>query len=113
MSDKAENTLRQQLVECTRMMVMAELLDYSGHVSARIPGTDHVLIPSRDASRAGIDVDDIVVVDLNSKVVSGQRPGADRDGDPHRRLSQPPRRAGRSPTAIRRCRRCSPWSTGR
>jgi hypothetical protein len=30
-----ESTLRQQLVECTRMMVMAELLDYSGHLSAR------------------------------------------------------------------------------
>ena len=74
MSDKAENTLRQQLVECTRMMVMAELLDYSGHVSARLPGTDHVLIPGRDASRAGINVDDIVVVDLNSKVVNGNVP---------------------------------------
>jgi hypothetical protein len=30
-----ENALRQQLAECTRMMVMAELLDYSGHTLAR------------------------------------------------------------------------------
>src|SRR5262245_63582418 len=40
MAQITENTLRQQITECTRMMVMAELLDYSGHVSARIPGTD-------------------------------------------------------------------------
>jgi ribulose-5-phosphate 4-epimerase/fuculose-1-phosphate aldolase len=69
-----ETTLRQQLAQCTRMMVMAELLDYSGHVSARIPGTDRVLIPGRDASRAGITVDDIVVVDLNGKVLEGNQP---------------------------------------
>jgi L-ribulose-5-phosphate 4-epimerase len=69
-----ENTLRQQLTECTRMMVMAELLDYSGHVSARIPGTERILIPSRDASRAGITPDDILVVDLNGKVLDGKVP---------------------------------------
>jgi hypothetical protein len=62
----SETKLREELVACTRMMVMAELLDYSGHVSARLPGTDRFLIPARDASRA----------------VSG------RDPDPCRRLSR-------------------------
>src|SRR5262249_31272638 len=52
MAQVTETTLRQHITECTRMMVMAELLDYSGHVSARIPGTDRFLIPPRDASRA-------------------------------------------------------------
>jgi ribulose-5-phosphate 4-epimerase/fuculose-1-phosphate aldolase len=74
MSDVNENTLRQQLRDCTRMMVMAELLDYSGHLSARIPGTDRILIPGRDASRAGITVDDILVVDLNGKTLEGKGP---------------------------------------
>jgi L-ribulose-5-phosphate 4-epimerase len=74
MSDKNENKLRQQLADCTRMMVMAELLDYSGHLSARLPGTDRVLIPGRDASRAGITADDILVVDLNGKVLEGNCP---------------------------------------
>lgn len=69
-----ENTLREQLVICTRMMVMAELLDYSGHISARLPGTDRVLIPGRDASRAGIGVDDIVIVDLDGKMLEGNGP---------------------------------------
>lgn len=74
MPQLTENTLREQLTQATRMMVMAELLDYSGHVSARIPGTDRVLIPGRDASRAGITVNDIVVVNLNGKVLEGNCP---------------------------------------
>jgi L-ribulose-5-phosphate 4-epimerase len=74
MAQLTEASLRQELVECTRMMVMAELLDYSGHVSARIPATDRVLIPRRDASRAGISVDDILVVDLHGKVLDGDGP---------------------------------------
>jgi L-ribulose-5-phosphate 4-epimerase len=70
----SEEKLREQLVDCTRMMVMAELLDYSGHVSARLPGTDRFLIPMRDASRAGIAADDILIVDLNGKVLEGTGP---------------------------------------
>ena len=38
-----EAKLREQLSLATRMMVFAELLDYSGHLSARIPDTDRVL----------------------------------------------------------------------
>jgi L-ribulose-5-phosphate 4-epimerase len=69
-----EAKLREQLVDCTRMMVMAELLDYSGHVSARLPGTDRFLIPMRDASRAGMAADDILIVDLDGKVLDGSGP---------------------------------------
>ncbi len=74
MSKLNENTLRRQLSDCTRMMVMAELLDYSGHISARIPGTQRILIPRRDASRAGITVEDILVVDTDGKVLEGRGP---------------------------------------
>src|SRR3954471_21926910 len=73
MPQLSEATLRQQLADCHRMMVMAELLDYSGHVSARIPGTDRILILPRDASRAGVKPDDMLVVDFNNKVLSGPR----------------------------------------
>src|ERR1044072_7180212 len=59
MTQATETTLRTQITDCTRMMVMAELLDYSGHVSARIPGTDRFLVPPRDASRAGLKADEI------------------------------------------------------
>ena len=40
MTQISESALRTQIAECTRMMVMAELLDYSGHISARLPGTN-------------------------------------------------------------------------
>jgi L-ribulose-5-phosphate 4-epimerase len=70
---QSEDGLREQLVDCTRMMVMAELLDYSGHISARI-GADRFLIPRRDASRAGITADDILICDLDGKVLAGNGP---------------------------------------
>src|SRR6202008_1101460 len=69
-----ETTLRQQLSEATKMMVMADLLDYSGHLSARIPDTDRVLIQPRDASRAGLTADEILIVDLEGRVLEGKRP---------------------------------------
>jgi L-ribulose-5-phosphate 4-epimerase len=72
MAQISESTLREQLADCHRMMVMAELLDYSGHVSARIPGTDRVLILPRDASRAGVTADEMLVVDLDGKVLEGK-----------------------------------------
>src|ERR1700754_268177 len=71
MPQLSEATLRQQLADCHRMMVMAELLHYSGHVSARIPGTDRVLILPRDASRAGVTADDMHVGDLDGKALAG------------------------------------------
>lgn len=69
-----ETKLRQQLAQATRMMVMADLLDYSGHLSARIPGTDRVLIQPRDASRAGVTADEILIVDLAGKLLDGKVP---------------------------------------
>jgi ribulose-5-phosphate 4-epimerase/fuculose-1-phosphate aldolase len=74
MSNLNEATLRKQLSEATRMMVMADLLDYSGHVSARIPGTDRVLIQPRDSSRAGLTADEILIVDLEGRVLEGKGP---------------------------------------
>jgi ribulose-5-phosphate 4-epimerase/fuculose-1-phosphate aldolase len=73
MTQPNEAALRQQLCEATRMMVMAELLDYSGHLSARLT-KDRVLIQPRDASRAGLTADDILVVDLDGKVLEGKGP---------------------------------------
>ncbi len=69
MAQLSEATIRQQLADCHRMMVMAELMDYSGHVSARIPGTKRILILPRDASRAAVTADEMLVVDLDGKVL--------------------------------------------
>ncbi len=70
----SEDDLRRQLADCHRMMVMAELLDYSGHVSARVPGSSRVLILPRDASRAAVKPEEMVVVDLDGNLLEGKGP---------------------------------------
>ena len=74
MSDTTIDSLRQQIATCTRLLVMTEVMDYSGHVSARIPGTDHVLIQPRDTSRLALKADDILIVDLEGKLIEGHEP---------------------------------------
>lgn len=74
MSDTTIDTLRQQIATCTRLLVMAGVMDYSGHVSARIPGTERVLIQPRDTSRLALKAEDILVVDLDGKVIEGHEP---------------------------------------
>jgi L-ribulose-5-phosphate 4-epimerase len=71
MSDARIQELREHVVTCTRLLVFTEILDYSGHVSARIPGEDRMLIQARDASRAGLTADDLLVVDFEGTVVEG------------------------------------------
>lgn len=63
--------LKLRIVKGVRMLVFSELLDMNGHLSARIPGTDHILINSRRASRAALTVDDIVRIDLDGNLVEG------------------------------------------
>jgi hypothetical protein len=74
MAEKSESILRDQLATATRMMVMADLMDYSGHLSARVPGTDRILIQPRDASRAGLKAEEILVVDMDGEVIEGNVP---------------------------------------
>ncbi len=74
MSEADVHRLREQLATCTRLMVMADIMDFSGHISARIPGTDRILIQPRDTSRAGLTADDILLVDLENNVLEGQGP---------------------------------------
>lgn len=47
------------------------LITYSGHVSVRIPGTDRILIHPHTESRLDVSADDILVVDLDTRVVDG------------------------------------------
>src|SRR5438270_1738707 len=74
MPETSIDTLREQIAACTRMLVMAEIMDYSGHVSARIPGTDRILIQPRDTSRVALKPEDLLVVDLDGKLVEGVGP---------------------------------------
>ena len=74
MAEKSETVLREQLANATRMMVMADLMDYSGHLSARAPGTNRILIQPRDSSRAFLRPEEILVLDISGKVIEGDIP---------------------------------------
>lgn len=63
--------IKLQIVKGVRMLVNADLLDMNGHLSYRLPGTDHVLINSRRASRASLNVEDVVLIDLDGNIIDG------------------------------------------
>ena len=56
------------------MMVIAELLDYSSHVSARVPGANRMLILPRNAIRAAVTAEEMVVVDLDGEMLESKGP---------------------------------------
>lgn len=74
MSDANISKLRDEIAVCTRLLVTQGVMDYSGHVSARIPGSDRILIQPRDTSRLALTGDDILVVDLDGNILEGEAP---------------------------------------
>jgi ribulose-5-phosphate 4-epimerase/fuculose-1-phosphate aldolase len=75
MPDPTIDSVRADLVTCTSLLVFRGVLDYSGHLSARVPGTDdRILIQPRDASRAALEPQDLLVVDLDGTVIEGEAP---------------------------------------
>lgn len=65
--------LSQQVAAATRLSVMEGILDFSGHISARLPGADDLfLIQRAPDSRADLDPDRLLVVDLDGNVVEGE-----------------------------------------
>jgi ribulose-5-phosphate 4-epimerase/fuculose-1-phosphate aldolase len=55
----------------TRLLVSQGILDYSGHVSVRIPGRDAFAIQIGSTSRAEVSLDSMLVVDYAGKVIEG------------------------------------------
>ena len=70
MTDLSE--LKMKLAMSSRMLFNAGLVDYSGHISARIPGSDHLLILPHPISRATVKPEDMVVSDFEGKLVEGK-----------------------------------------
>jgi L-ribulose-5-phosphate 4-epimerase len=60
--------LKKKLAMSSRMLFNAGLVDYSGHISARIPGTDHLVILPHPVSRATVKADDMVITDFEGKL---------------------------------------------
>jgi ribulose-5-phosphate 4-epimerase/fuculose-1-phosphate aldolase len=64
--------LRAEIAACTRIMNMDGLIDYSGHVSARLPDGSGLLIQSFDDSRAALEPEDLLVCDFDGNVLTGK-----------------------------------------
>ena len=62
-------SLRQQLADALSMMERAEVIDFNGHMSCRLPGTDHILINSGKSVRSALSAADIIEIDLDGKPV--------------------------------------------
>jgi L-fuculose-phosphate aldolase len=63
--------LKQQLADALRMLEQAEVIDFNGHMSCRLPGTEHVLINSGKSVRSALTADDIIAIDMDGKPVAG------------------------------------------
>lgn len=71
--DVEERRLREEVASCTLILNSLDILGYSGHVSARLPDGQHILIQSFDQSRASLGPDDLLICDMDGKVVVGPK----------------------------------------
>jgi L-fuculose-phosphate aldolase len=65
------NEMKQMLADAILMMERAQIIDFNGHFSARIPGTDHMLINSGQSVRSALTADDIVTIDMDGNLIEG------------------------------------------
>lgn len=63
--------LRQQLADALSMMERAEVIDFNGHMSCRVPGADEILINSGKSVRSALAAEDIIAIDLDGKPTEG------------------------------------------
>ncbi len=63
--------LREEVAAASRLMVMENLLDYSGHVSARVPGMDAYLIQPGVDPRSDVLPGRLLIVDFDGNVLEG------------------------------------------
>jgi L-fuculose-phosphate aldolase len=65
--------LRQQLADALSMMERAEVIDFNGHMSCRLPGTQHILINSGKSVRSKLTAADIIEIDLDGQPVASDK----------------------------------------
>ncbi len=63
--------LKQQLVECIRMLERSDIIDYNGHCSIRVDD-DRVLINIGSCQRSRLTVEDICTIDFDGNVIEGK-----------------------------------------
>jgi ribulose-5-phosphate 4-epimerase/fuculose-1-phosphate aldolase len=63
--------LKQQLVDCIRMLERSDIIDYNGHCSIRVDN-DRILINIGSCQRSSLTVEDICVIDLEANQLEGK-----------------------------------------
>ena len=63
--------LKEKIADAILMMERAEIIDFNGHFSARLPGTPHLLINSGKSVRSALTAADIVTIDMDGNLVEG------------------------------------------
>jgi ribulose-5-phosphate 4-epimerase/fuculose-1-phosphate aldolase len=63
------DALRQDLADALSMMERAEVIDFNGHMSCRLPGTPNILINSGKSVRSALTAADIIEIDLDGRPV--------------------------------------------
>jgi L-ribulose-5-phosphate 4-epimerase len=69
------HALREKVALGCRILAKLELVDYLGHVSARVPGTDKVLIRARGAEQGNqlhMTYKHVSLVDIDAKKIDGE-----------------------------------------
>lgn len=66
----AEPELKQQLVDCIRMLEQNDIMDYNGHASIRLDD-NRILINSGSCQRSRLTVADICMIDLEANQLAG------------------------------------------
>ena len=62
--------LKQQLVDCIRMLEQSDIIDYNGHASIRLDG-NRMLINVGSCQRSKLTVADICTIDMEGNVIEG------------------------------------------
>jgi L-fuculose-phosphate aldolase len=57
----------QMLADALRMLEQAEVIDFNGHMSCRVPGTDRLLINSGKSVRSALTAADIIEIDMDGR----------------------------------------------
>jgi L-fuculose-phosphate aldolase len=63
--------LKQQLVDCIRMLEQSDIIDYNGHCSIRLDD-NRILINSGSCQRSRLTADDICAIDLEANQLEGK-----------------------------------------
>lgn len=78
--DQHEQTLRQQIVQSAALLFRAGVMSHSGHgnISARLPGTDHLLLASVGLL-SELTPESLPIVNFDGEVITGSLPAVTRE----------------------------------